>query len=73
MVKAIMHGCSGKMGQVITGLVAEDQEIEIVAGVDPYPREGTPYPVYENLDACDVEADVIIDFSNAAAVDSLLA
>ena len=38
----------------------------------PLPREGTLYPVYENLDACDVEADVIIDFSNAAAVDSLL-
>ena len=73
MVKAIMHGCSGKMGQVITGLVAEDQEIEIVAGVDPYPREGAPYPVYESLDACDAEADVIIDFSNAAAVDALLA
>lgn len=72
MVKAIMHGCSGKMGQVITGLIAEEKEITIVAGVDPSPREGTPYPVYENLDACDVEADVIIDFSNAAAVDSLL-
>ena len=60
MVKAIMHGCSGKMGQVITGLIAEEKEITIVAGVDPSPREGTPYPVYENLDACDVEADVII-------------
>ena len=41
--------------------------------MDPYPREGAPYPVYESLDACDVEADVIIDFSNAAAVDALLA
>ena len=25
MVKAIMHGCSGKMGQVITGLIAEEK------------------------------------------------
>ena len=24
MVKAIMHGCNGKMGQVISGLVKED-------------------------------------------------
>ena len=72
MVKAIMHGCSGKMGQVITGLIAEEKEITIVAGVDPSPREGTPYAVYENRDACDVEADVIIDFCNAGAVDSLL-
>lgn len=30
------------------------------------------YPVFENIGACDVEADVIIDFSNAAAADELL-
>ena len=23
MVKVIMHGCNGKMGQVITGIIAE--------------------------------------------------
>ena len=34
MVKAIMHGCNGHMGQVITGLVREDEGIEIVAGID---------------------------------------
>ena len=34
MVRAIMHGCNGRMGQVITGLVKEDTEIEIVAGID---------------------------------------
>ena len=36
MVRAIMHGCNGKMGQVITGLVRDDEQIEIVAGVDAY-------------------------------------
>ena len=35
MVKVIMHGCNGHMGQVITGLIKDDPEIEIVAGVDP--------------------------------------
>ena len=30
MVRAIMHGCNGKMGQVITGLVKNDTEIEFV-------------------------------------------
>ena len=34
MVKVIMHGCNGKMGQVITGIIAEDKDAEIVAGVD---------------------------------------
>ena len=30
MVKIIMHGCNGKMGQVITGIVAGDPDAEIV-------------------------------------------
>ena len=35
--------------------------------------EQNPYPVFETLRECNVEADVVIDFSNAAAVDELLA
>lgn len=73
MVKAIMHGCNGKMGQVITGLVRDDSGIEIVAGIDKYRGVENTYPVFDTLEACDVEADVVIDFSNAAAVDELLA
>ena len=72
MVKAIMHGCNGKMGQVITGLVKNDAGIEFVAGVDAYMGISNTYPVFESIEKCDVEADVIIDFSNARAVDNLL-
>ena len=60
------------MGQVITGLVKEDTEIEIVAGIDTYTGLANTYPVFETIEKCDVEADVVIDFSNAAAVDGLL-
>jgi len=72
MVRAIMFGCNGKMGQVITGLVQEDEGIEIVAGVDAWQGRENPYPVFPSLKECTVEADVVIDFSNAAAVDALL-
>ena len=68
-----MHGCNGKMGQVITGLAAEDQEIRIVAGVDAFDQEQVTYPVFSSLEECTVEADVVIDFSAAPAVDELLA
>ena len=34
MTRIIMHGCNGKMGQVITGLCKEDADVEIVAGID---------------------------------------
>ncbi len=72
MVRAIMHGCNGKMGQVITGLVKNDEEITFVAGIDTYMGIENTYPVFESIEKCDVEADVIIDFSNAKAVDNLL-
>lgn len=72
MVKMIMHGCNGKMGQVITKIVKEDTNAEIVAGIDKYMGIPNDYPVFESIEKCDVEADVVIDFSNAAAVDGLL-
>lgn len=72
MVKAIMHGCNGHMGRVITDIIKNTEGIELVAGVDKYTKVPNDYPVFESIDACDVEADVIIDFSNAAAADELL-
>ncbi len=72
MVRIIMHGCNGKMGQVISGLVEADNEAEIVAGVDVYDQVKNPYPVFKTIEECNVEADAVIDFSNAAGVDKLL-
>ena len=72
MIKVIMHGCNGKMGQVITGIVAEDAEMEIVAGVDASNHIQNTYPVFSNIKECDVQADVVIDFCAAPAVDGLL-
>ena len=72
MVKVIMHGCNGKMVQVITRLAAADPELAIVAGVDARAQALNDYPVFGDISECDVEADVVIDFSNAAAVDHLL-
>ena len=72
MVRIIMHGCNGKMGQVITGIVKEDANAEIVAGIDVYDGIKNTYPVFSSIEQCDVEADVIIDFAAAQAVDALL-
>lgn len=72
MVKTIMHGCNGKMGQVITDMVKNDDTAEIVAGIDVVDNRDNGYPVFTDIDACDVPADVIIDFAAAVAVDKLL-
>lgn len=72
MTRIIMHGCNGHMGQVITGIAANDADVEIVAGIDLRDDGHNPYPVYASLKECSVEADVIIDFASAKAVDALI-
>ncbi len=71
MIKAIMHGCNGAMGQVISSLAETDGEMEIIAGVDLNTERKNGYPVYASLEECP-RADVIIDFASAKAVDHLL-
>lgn len=72
MTKIIMHGCNGVMGQMICGLVAADEDTEIVAGVDINTDRENPFPVFATIDECDVEADAVIDFSHFSCVDRLL-
>lgn len=73
MTKIIMHGCNGKMGQVITDICKDDPECEIVAGIDISDHIKTnPYPVFKTVGECNVDADVVIDFSTATCVDALL-
>jgi 4-hydroxy-tetrahydrodipicolinate reductase len=72
MTRIIMNGANGHMGQVITQIVANDADCEIVAGIDPYTEKKNDYPVFASPAECNVDADVIIDFSNPKAIDGLL-
>jgi 4-hydroxy-tetrahydrodipicolinate reductase len=71
MIRAILSGCGGQMGRVITSMCENDPEIEIVAGVDVSDVRAD-YPVYKSFDAIKEEADVLIDFSSSTALDSIL-
>ena len=57
---------------MITGLVADDPDVRIVAGVDVVGGQKNDYPVFASIDDCDVKADAVIDFGASAAVDGLL-
>ena len=72
MVKILMHGCNGKMGRMITEIVKNEADAVIAAGVDKFTGIPNDYPVFEKITQCDVDVDVVIDFSNAGAVDELL-
>ena len=72
MVRVIMHGCNGHMGQVISGLIDGDSDAQIVAGIDLCDNRENGYPVFTDIQACDVQADVMIDFSSFKATDGVL-
>ena len=72
MTRIIMCGCNGAMGRMITGIVNEDAEAEIVAGIDMVDTKEHCYPVFQKLADCDVEADALIDFSTPKILDDIL-
>ena len=71
MTRIIMHGCNGRMGQIISEICREDPDTEIVAGVDVTAQKEQSYPVFTDIMKCDIQADVVIDFSTAKAVDAV--
>lgn len=72
MINVIMHGCNGHMGRVVTDLIEKDDAVQIVAGIDAYDGVTNSYPVFTSIEKCDIDADVIIDFAVASAVDGLM-
>ena len=74
MTKLILSGCNGRMGQTITRLCADREDLTIVAGIDPLgSTAGSPYPVFATPAECGVPAQALVDFSASAALGSLLA
>jgi 4-hydroxy-tetrahydrodipicolinate reductase len=73
MIRVIIHGCMGRMGQVLTSTAEAAPDIEVVAGIDMLSGEGrVDYPVFPGLEKCTVPADVVVDFSSPKALPSLL-
>ena len=71
MIRAILCGASGKMGGFVASAAENDSEITIVAGVDKV-NSGEKFPVFSSFSDINVDADIIIDFSNVALLDSML-
>lgn len=73
MIRILLNGCNGRMGQVITRLAKEDDSLMIAAGVDMMPEKfENDYPVYPTLNQVDEKVDVVIDFSNPKGLPILL-
>ncbi len=71
MIKALLVGACGKMGNNITECAKTDENIKIVAGIDKI-NDGKEYPIFTTFDELKTKPNVIIDFSNVALLDDLL-
>ena len=71
MIKVILNGSCGKMGRMITECSNQFPNLEIVGGIDKFPTEA-PYPIFTSPEEVNIEYDVLLDFSRADALKSLL-
>lgn len=71
MIRAILCGASGKMGGFVASAAENDNDLSIVAGVDKV-NNGEKFPVFSSFSDINFGADIIIDFSNVALLDSML-
>lgn len=69
--KILISGCNGHMGKVVAQELENRKNAQVVAGID---LNAVPckFPVYANPVNVAEKVDVIIDFSNPAALSSLL-
>ena len=72
MLRIILHGSSGRMGKVLRGMIAAAPDMEVAAGIDAFPDPEADFPQFTKAADCDIDADVVIDFSNHEAVPGLI-
>lgn len=72
MTKIILCGANGRMGKFITDAVSKRDDAQIVAGVDLVTEISAGFPVYSAIGDVKETADVVVDFSHPALLDSIL-
>ena len=72
MIKVLVNGCNGKMGQEVVESVKKSLDMEVYCGVDRIDSGDNFFPVYTNVNDIDRKPDIIIDFSVPQATFSIL-
>lgn len=73
MTTIIINGALGKMGRFLASCAVE-LGFPVIAGIDKYAAGAKlSFPLFESLGECNLDADVLIDFSRPDALDEILA
>lgn len=63
MIKVLINGCNGRMGQVLVNEIDRFSELLLVGGFDIRDEGKNTFPVYSNIEDIKEKPDVIVDFS----------
>lgn len=72
MVKVLINGCNGRMGQVLAKEIDNFPNLLLTAGFDINDNGLNTFPVYSNINDIKENIDVIVDFSIPIATLNIL-
>ena len=72
MLKVMVNGCKGKMGQIVCNLLNQDDNLILISGFDKDSSNEYLYPIFNNIEDISEKPDVIIDFSIPVATINIL-
>ena len=72
MIRVLVNGCNGKMGQEVSKAIKNFQDMEVLCGVDKIDTGDNHFPVFTNISDITTIPDVIIDFSIPEATFNIL-
>lgn len=72
MIKVLINGCNGRMGQVLAREIDRFPNLLLTCGFDINDDGKNTFPVYSNIDDIKERPDVIVDFSIPVATFNIL-
>lgn len=72
MIKVLINGCNGKMGQELAKSIERNDNFQTICGVDRLDTGDNKFPVYTETSQIKEEPDIIIDFSIPSATLNIL-
>ena len=72
MIRVLINGCNGKMGQEVIKAIHDNEKFTVLNGVDKEENPDYIFPVYTNINDIKEKPDVIIDFSIPVATMQIL-
>ena len=73
MIRILLSGACGRLGSAIVRAVSAREDCRIVAGIDPFAKGESAFPIFATPADVTAEADTVIDCSHHSAVLPLLA